>query len=393
MSHGPCGGVQADGACEVGGPCAYVVPAADAIGGAAVGRPDHAAGGDGQGAWVAADHARTAWATAGQLQRRIGAPAGSGDAAERELDPASAAILEQLTAHGSRPFVVADLPSPGVGAGPDARRGAGAAEEDRRLAAGLAGSVDGVLLGDAPWARVQLPPAVRGANVAREGVIPMCGINGRDRNRAALESELAGLTALGVPAVHCVTGDHPSLGHRPDAAPVFDLDSTQLTALAIRATPLLVSAAESPAAPPEADRPARAMAKIAAGAQVLFVNHCSPEQFAAFAAALADLFPHPEIPGAPAVPLIACVPLLPTRASADRIVRYLHHAPAPELLAALDAPNPIAAAVGLAVAHAERLLEIPGVVGIDLSAPAGPGEGDLVVGALAMAGRALGVGS
>lgn len=334
MVHGPCGGVQHDGSCEVGGACPFVeVPAA-------------------------------------------GAP--RAHVAPQPLAAASQDLLDRL-GDPRRPFVVADLPS-----------AVADAERDRELAARLAGCVDAVLLGDAPWARVLLPPAVRGWNVLREGVTPWCGVNARDRNRAALESEIAGLAAVGVPAMHTVTGDHPQLGHRPEVRPVFDLDSTELAALATRTSGLLVSASESPGAVPTAGRAARAATKLAAGARVLFVNHCSPERLAEFAAELAVLLPHPQLAGAPAVPLVACVPLIPTRASAERIARYLHADPAPELLAALDAPDPSAAAVALAVAHAERLLEIPGVVGIDLSAPAGAGEELLVADALATAGRALG---
>lgn len=348
MVHGPCGGVQADGSCEIGGPCPFVGPDGSAM-----------------------PQSRAAWAAVG------------GGRSTPELGEASAALLAQVVG-AVRPFVVADLPSPG----PDA-------DEDRRLAAALAGSVDAVLLGDAPWARVMLPPAVRGWNVQREGVTPWCGVNCRDRNRAALQSEIAGLEAIGVPAMHTVTGDHPQLGHRTDAAPVFDLDSTELAALARRTSGLLISAAESPAAPPTADRAARAAAKLAAGAHVLFVNHSSPGRLAAFAAELATLVPHPERPGLPAVPLIACVPLVATVAAADRIARYLHAPPPPHLLdpvtTALTPAAAASAATALAVAHAEQVLAIPGVVGVDLSAPAGPGEAALVTAALADAGRALGV--
>lgn len=338
MVHGPCGGVRADGSCEIGGACPF-------------------AAGD--------------QAAAGGAPRAHVAP--------RPLNPAARAVLDRLL-DPSRPFVVADLPS--AAADPDV---------DRALAARLAGSVDAVLLGDAPWARVLLPPSVRGWNVLREGVTPWCGVNCRDRNRVALESEVAGLAAVGVPAMHTVTGDHPRLGHRPDARPVFDLDSTELAALATRTSGLLVSASESPGATPSAGRAARAAMKLATGARVLFVNHCSPERLAEFAAELAALLPHPEQPHAPAVPLVACVPLIPTAASAQRIARYLHGDPPAQLLAALDAPDPVAAAIAQAVAHASRLLEIPGVAGIDLSAPAGTGEELLVADALAAAGRALGV--
>ncbi|MBO9532922.1 MAG: methylenetetrahydrofolate reductase C-terminal domain-containing protein [Solirubrobacteraceae bacterium] len=369
MTHGPCGGVQDDGSCEAGGPCAFVEPAA----------APHV------GTLVATETARASWE-----HGRVSTPP------ERELGETAAALHAQLELDAvlnaklgpdsARPYVVADLPSAGVGGGVS---GAAAADAERRLAAGIAGSVDAVLLGDAPWARVQLPPAVRGANVAGEGVVPWCGLNARDRNRAALESELAALDASGIPAVHCVTGDHPSLGNRPDVRPVFDLDSTGIVRLAARTTPLLISAAEAPAAVPQSDRPARAAAKIAAGAQVLFINHCSPEECAAFVAALSVIAPHPTVPGYPAVPLIACVPLVISHGAADRIAKYLGHAPSPDLLAALDAPDPRIAAVDLAVAHARRLLEIPGIAGIDLSAPAGPGEAEMVVASLALAGREL----
>ena len=79
-------------------------------------------------------------------------------------------------------------------------------------------------------ARVQFPPPTAPAR-GRRGLRPWAGLNCRDRNRVALEGELLALADVGA-AVHCVTGDHTELGHRPDAQPVFDLDSTRLTALA-----------------------------------------------------------------------------------------------------------------------------------------------------------------
>ncbi|MER3482437.1 MAG: methylenetetrahydrofolate reductase, partial [Meiothermus sp.] len=85
-----------------------------------------------------------------------------------------------------------------------------------------------MLLGDHGGARVQFPPAYRAMLVKRTGLEPWVGLNCRDRNRVALEAELAALKHLGVAGVHAVTGDHPVSGHRPDALPVFDLDSAQL---------------------------------------------------------------------------------------------------------------------------------------------------------------------
>lgn len=53
----------------------------------------------------------------------------------------------------------------------------------------------------------------------------------RDRNRIAIQSDLLGAAALGMHNVLALTGDHPTMGDHPQAKPVFDLDSIQLTAL------------------------------------------------------------------------------------------------------------------------------------------------------------------
>ncbi len=53
----------------------------------------------------------------------------------------------------------------------------------------------------------------------------------RDRNRIALQSDILGAAALGIHNVLALTGDHTSLGDHPQAKPVFDLDSVQLTAM------------------------------------------------------------------------------------------------------------------------------------------------------------------
>ena len=62
----------------------------------------------------------------------------------------------------------------------------------------------------------------------QEGVEPVMQLQCRDRNRIALQSDLLGAAALGIPNVLLLTGDHPRFGDHPDAKPVFDLDSIQL---------------------------------------------------------------------------------------------------------------------------------------------------------------------
>jgi 5,10-methylenetetrahydrofolate reductase len=53
----------------------------------------------------------------------------------------------------------------------------------------------------------------------------------RDRNRIALQSDILGAAALGMHNILALTGDHPTMGDHPQAKPVFDLDSVQLTAM------------------------------------------------------------------------------------------------------------------------------------------------------------------
>jgi 5,10-methylenetetrahydrofolate reductase len=327
MVHGPCGGVRPNGSCEVGDfPCAFLeLPLA-------------------------------------QVTPVAPAPL---------TDPAR----ELLELAARRPLVVVDLPAPPLDA--DAQK-AGADV--------VAGHVDAVLLGDAPWARVQLPPSLRARLVLEAGVRPWVGLNCRDRNRIALEAELAALRAVGCPAVHCVTGDHPQLGHRPDAPGVFDLDSVRLTALAA-GYGLAVSVAEAPAAPPMEQRPRRLVGKAQAGARLCFVNHAGGVDAVAAFVELARAH------GAEDVGFIACIPLATSAAALHRLRAFAGDSLPRATVAAIDAPDPVGAGVRAAVDAAEAMLAIDGVVGVDLSSPTGPGEELQIAGTLALAGAALGGGA
>jgi methylenetetrahydrofolate reductase (NADPH) len=114
------------------------------------------------------------------------------------------------------------------------------------------------------------------------GVAPIMQLTCRDRNRIALQSELLSASAMGIPNVLIMTGDHPRFGDHAEAKPVFDLDSVQLlwVARTMRDESRLMSgrvldrppdwflgAVENPSAPPERFRAARLGKKVAAGAQ------------------------------------------------------------------------------------------------------------------------------
>lgn len=303
MEYGPCGGVEFDGRCEISpARCVFV------------------------------DTPTVRW---------HGAPA-----VPRPRTPAAAAMLELLRA---RPVVVGDLPARALDS-------ASIVES----AAILAGTMDAVLAGDAGPSRVQFPPAYRAHLLRQAGLAVWSGVNCRDRNRVALEGELAGLADAGASAVHSVTGDHTLTGSRPDAQPVFDLDSTELASLAAAAGHL-VSVAESPLAPPVDRRPDRLLEKQHAGADVCFVNHAGgAEPVAAFIGSARRI--------GVTIDFIACVPVVVDRASAELLLSFTTLAlPEGYLEQILSADDTMGAGVAAAVELSRRLLEIDGVRGVNLS--------------------------
>jgi methylenetetrahydrofolate reductase (NADPH) len=122
-----------------------------------------------------------------------------------------------------------------------------------------------------------------GCQVAmQEGLEPVMQLQCRDRNRIALQADLLGASAVGIPNVLLLTGDHPRFGDQPDAKPVFDMDSIQLVWAArtmrdqhrllsgreMKQPPSwLIGAVENPFAPPQRFRAERLGKKVAAGAQ------------------------------------------------------------------------------------------------------------------------------
>jgi methylenetetrahydrofolate reductase (NADPH) len=156
------------------------------------------------------------------------------------------------------------------------------AEAITRKAALLRGWVDAANVTDNQGAHVRLSSLAGSVLAAQAGVEPVMQLTCRDRNRIALQSDLLSASALGVPNVLLLSGDHPVYGDHPDAAPVFDLDSVQLvwTARTLRDEGVLLSgrpvdkrpdfligAVENPFAPPTGFRAARLGKKVAAGAQ------------------------------------------------------------------------------------------------------------------------------
>ncbi|MDX1574800.1 MAG: methylenetetrahydrofolate reductase, partial [Kiloniellales bacterium] len=156
-------------------------------------------------------------------------------------------------------------------------------------AAPLRGRVDAVNVTDAAGARAAMSSFAAAGILAGNGIEPVLQITCRDRNRIALACDLLGAAAQGVSNLLILHGDEPAAGDQPEAAPVYDLDSRALMALArqmrdeamlpsgrrIEPPPhFFIGAADTPRDPDADWRPTGLEAKAAAGADFVQTQFC-----------------------------------------------------------------------------------------------------------------------
>ena len=87
--------------------------------------------------------------------------------------------------------------------------------------------VDAINVTDNQTAVVRMCSLAACIRIKLMGFEPVLQMVTRDRNRIALQSDILGAASFGINNVLCLTGDHQSFGDHPNAANVFDLDSTQ----------------------------------------------------------------------------------------------------------------------------------------------------------------------
>ena len=272
MRNGPCGGVRADGGCEVDPDDALRLARRDRRRASDRRRTSGAierAGADRQFA------ARAFLLAAGDRRRRRSLPIAPRPAAARAT---GSRIRSSLQVRALRD----DSRNRAAGFG----RSFGAAATRARNSPGWS---DAVNITDGAGGNCHMSSAAAAAILATHGHTPVCQIACRDRNRIAVQGDILGAAALGVRNILCLTGDDVSQGDHPQAKPVFDLDAVSLLRIArgmrdagefasgrkLETPPdLFLGATANPFVPPYEDRIANLELKIDAGAQFIQTQFC-----------------------------------------------------------------------------------------------------------------------
>lgn len=88
--------------------------------------------------------------------------------------------------------------------------------------------VDAVNVTDNQRAMLRLSSAAGCTILKNLGLEPVFQVTSRDRNRLAIQSDLLGISALGIKNVLAISGDYPTLGDHPGAKIVYDIDSVHI---------------------------------------------------------------------------------------------------------------------------------------------------------------------
>jgi methylenetetrahydrofolate reductase (NADPH) len=256
------------------------------------------------------------------------------------------------------------------------------ADDFLRKALPLRGLADAVNVTDGASARAHLSAPIAAAILVREGIEPILQFTCRDRNRIALQGDLMGAAASGVRNLLCLTGDDPQAGDQPETKPVFDVDSTTLTAMArdlrdqgvlpsgrrvAGHAPFFLGAADAPIDPPPGWQPDKLAAKIAAGAEFAQTQFCMDAGIVRrYAGRLAE---HAATRG---LSLLVGIAPLRSAKSARWMKQHLYGTIIPDaFIERLErAADPAAEGARIAVALIEELAQIPGIAGVHIMAPA-----------------------
>jgi len=360
VRNGPCGGVRADGTCEVNADmrCVWVEGWRGS---------QRMSGGRLPAAPIPPVEHNLA-GTSSWLRLMTGDDAVAHPAPDVPGRPAASA-LERLLASGA--FVVTAEFSPPDSADP--------ADVHARLAP-FAGCVDALNVTDASGANCHMSSLGVSVLLLQAGCEPVMQISCRDRNRIAIQGDILGAAALGVRNVVCLTGDNVANGDHPGAKHVGDLDAVSLLATArtlrdearylsgrrlVAAPRLFLGAADNPFAPPFDARVVRLQKKIAAGAQFVQTQYCfDVELLERYMARVRDAGLHEQVRI-----LVGVGPI-----GSAKTARWLRtkvpgvHIPDAIVARLESAADPREEGRRICIELVRRVREIPGVAGVHLMA-------------------------
>lgn len=364
MRNGPCGGVRANGDCEVvsGMPCVWV----EGWKGSQRMREQRDPGVPnpplehhyaGKSSWL-------------RVMRQDPWPASLLTQAPHPPQASSAGRLEALLRAGI--FVTTSECSPPDSADPD---------DVTKLVHHYEGYVDALNVTDAPGAHCHMSSMGVSLILARAGWEPVMQMTCRDRNRIAVQGDILSAAALGIQNLLCLTGDGIASGDDPGAKPVFDLDAISLLDTARRLRDdglyrsgrrlvgrprLFLGAVDNPFVPPFDLRPMRLAKKIAAGAQFVQTQYCfDVPVLERYMARVRD-----EGLDRRCFILVGVGPLVSAR-TARWMREHIPGVPIPDdVIRRLEqAVDPEAEGVRMCVEIVRRVREIEGVAGVHLMAP------------------------
>ena len=254
----------------------------------------------------------------------------------------------------------------------------------RRRADVLKGVVDAVNITDSNRANVAMAAIPAAVLVRDAGVEPIVQVTGRDRNRIAIQADLLGAAALGLPNFLFMSGDDPKQGNHPDAVNVQDLDGVELVRAAaslrdgkflngdeVKQPPrYFIGATAAPAATKDVER---TLEKIVAGAQ--FLQTQPVFDVAPFSQWLAEIRRRDKD-----VAILAGVLVLRSVEQAERLAKVPGIAVPDEIRARMrDATDGEAEGIAIAAETVRSLRALPGVNGVHLYAIEWPEAIPLVV--------------
>ena len=243
-------------------------------------------------------------------------------------------------------------------------------------AARLSPWFDAVNATDNPAAHAHTSNTTTAIAMAMHGLEPIMQIVCRDKNRLAIQSDMAGAALHGITNISLLTGDDVTAGDEPEARRVFDVDSAQainiarimttgkyLSGRTISPAPdFYIGAVENAAAPPFEYRIQRALKKHRAGAKFLQLQICyHPDRLEAFCKGVAEVAPDLKL-----IPTLVLV-------KGSRGLGFMNDkvpgidVPASTLARVQNASDPSVEVNKLTLELAKHALSLPGVRGLHIT--------------------------